>query len=104
MATDATFEKEVLTQKGPVLVDFGATWCGPCKALKPIIETVARETSGTVRVVYVDMDEAPETVRKFSIKGAPTLMVFQDGEKRAVHTGLVPKEKILALIARAAHA
>ena len=98
--TDETFEREVLAEKGTVLVDFGATWCPPCKALKPIVEAVARERAGSLKVAYVDMDSAPEAVRRCGVRAAPTLVVFRGGERRAVQVGAVPKEKILALIER----
>ncbi|HEY2369014.1 MAG TPA: thioredoxin family protein [Polyangiaceae bacterium] len=97
---DDTFGREVLEAKGTVLVDFGATWCPPCKVLKPIVESIAREHASSLKVVYVDMDEAPKTVQQCGIRAAPTLVVYRDGEKRAVHVGAVPKEKILALLER----
>lgn len=98
--TDETFEREVLAEKGTVLVDFGATWCPPCKVLKPIVEAVARERAGSLKVAYIDMDSAPASVRLCGVRAAPTLVVFRAGEKRAVQVGAVPKEKILALIDR----
>ncbi len=98
--TDETFEREVLSQKGTVLVDFGATWCPPCKVLKPIVEAVARERASDLKVVYVDMDASPRAVSQCGVRAAPTLVVFRDGERRAVQVGAVPKEKILALITR----
>ena len=100
VVTDATFEREVLAEKGPVLVDFGATWCPPCRALKPIIEAVARERAGSLKVVEIDMDASPESVRRCAVRAAPTLVVFRDGKKSAVQVGAVPKEKVLALVDR----
>ncbi|HSQ64067.1 MAG TPA: thioredoxin domain-containing protein [Polyangiaceae bacterium] len=100
VVTDATFEREVLAEKRPVLVDFGAQWCPPCKALKPVIEAVARERAGRLKVVEIDMDASPESVRRCAVRAAPTLVVFRDGEKRAVLVGAVPKEKFLALVDR----
>jgi len=99
-AKDDTFASEVLEAKGTVLVDFGATWCPPCKVLKPIVEAIAREREGTLKVVYVDMDAAPKTVQQCGVRAAPTLVVYKDGEKRAVHVGAMPKEKILQLLER----
>jgi thioredoxin 1 len=96
---DDDFGPEVLEAKGTVLVDFGATWCPPCKVLKPIVESIAREQTH-VKVVYVDMDAAPKTVQQCGVRAAPTLIVYKDGEKRAVHVGAMPKEKILQLLDR----
>ena len=97
---DATFEKEVLAAEVPVLVDFGAQWCGPCKALAPIVERVASETSGRAKVVSVDMDAAPLTAQRYGIRGVPTLLVFRKGEKTAQHLGAPTREKLLELLAR----
>lgn len=97
---DDNFGPEVLEAQGTVLVDFGATWCPPCKVLKPIVESIARERADSVKVVYVDMDEAPKTVQQCGVRAAPTLIVYKDGEKRAVHVGAIPKEKILQLLER----
>jgi thioredoxin 1 len=83
-----------------VLVDFTATWCGPCKALAPVVERVASENAGRVKVVTVDTDASPEAARRYGIRGVPTLLVFRNGEKTAGHVGLATKEKVLALLAR----
>ncbi len=79
---------------------FSSKTCPPCKVLKPIVEGIARERAGSLKVAYVDMDAAPEAVRRCGVRAAPTLVVFRAGEKRAVHVGTIPKEKILALLAR----
>jgi len=97
-ATDESFEREVLAAEGTVLVDFGAVWCPPCRVLEPIVEAVARERAGTLKVVAVDMDESPATSNRFGIRAAPTLVVFRDGKKIAAHVGAVPKAKVLALV------
>ena len=76
-AADDTFAREVLEAKGTVLVDFGATWCPPCKVLKPIVESIARERAGSLKVVYVDMDAAPKTVQQCGVRAAPTLVVYK---------------------------
>ena len=80
--TDATFEAEVLKSTTPVLVDFGATWCGPCKQLAPIVEQIATEWSGKVKVAYVDVDKASETAMRYGIMSVPTIMIFNGGEAK----------------------
>jgi len=81
-------------------VDFTATWCGPCKALAPIVERVATESAGKVKVVTVDTDASPAAARRYGVRGVPTLLVFRNGEKTASHVGVTTKEKVLALLAR----
>jgi len=98
--TDDEFEREVLQAKGTVLVDFGAPWCPPCRALEPILEALAKERAGSLKVVSVDTERAPRTTQRLSIRATPTLVVFRDGEKRTVHVGAIPKERILALLER----
>jgi thioredoxin 1 len=98
--TDATFEREVLAEKGTVLVDFGAAWCPPCRALEPILESLAKEREGTLKVVKIDTEESPGVAQRLSIRATPTLVVFHDGQKRAVQVGAVPKERLIALIDR----
>jgi len=95
---DLNFETEVLKSKEPVLVDFTATWCGPCKALSPIVDAVAEELVGKVRVGKLDIDDAPQTASKLGIRGVPTLMVFKNGERAAQVVGLTTKAKILAML------
>jgi thioredoxin 1 len=97
---DASFEAEVLESKVTVLVDFVAAWCGPCKAMAPIVERVASEGAGQLKVVKVDADESPKTAQRYGIRGVPTLLVFRAGGKTASHVGTASKEKILELIAR----
>lgn len=97
---DDNFDREVLSADRPVLVDFGATWCGPCRALEPIVSAVAAERGGRLKVVSVDIDDAPEVVRRYGVRSAPTLMVFASGEKRAQHVGLLDKRGVLALVDR----
>ncbi len=98
LVSDATFEQEVLAEEGPVLVEFSATWCPPCRALKPIIDAIARERAGSLKVVLVDMDASPQSVRLCNVRAAPTLVVFRRGQRRAVQVGAAPKEKVLALL------
>lgn len=93
--TDKTFESEVLKSSEPVLVDFFAEWCGPCKAMAPALEQVATEMKGKVKVVKVDVDQNPEITMKYHIQAMPTLMIFKDGKVAAQNVGaLVQKKKL----------
>lgn len=78
--TDSTFEAEVLKSDQPVLVDFWAEWCGPCKALSPIIDELATDLKDKVKIVKINIDEAPEAPTKYGVRGIPTLMIFKDGK------------------------
>jgi thioredoxin 1 len=93
--SDAAFEKEVLRSTIPVLVDFWATWCGPCKMIAPVVEEIAREYEGKVKVVKVDVDSNPETSMKFSIRSIPTLMVFKGGTVVEQIIGGLPKKSLV---------
>ena|SRR5688572_10132725 len=95
---DLNFEQEVLNSSGPVLVDFTATWCGPCKRLAPIVDEIAEEVKGKVKVGKLDIDESPLTASKMGIRSVPTLIVFKDGKAAAQHLGLTTKAKILGLV------
>ncbi len=98
---DATFEAEVLAADLPVLVEFGARWCPPCKALAPIVARVAVERAGAVKVVMVDADESPESAKRCGVRGVPTLVVFHKGQRTAQHVGLTTREKVMALLPQA---
>jgi thioredoxin 1 len=95
---DINFDDEVLKSSDPVLVDFTATWCGPCKQLAPIVDQLATELAGKVKVGKLDIDDSPVVASKLGIRGVPTLMVFKNGERAAQHVGVTTKAKILALI------
>ena len=97
-ATDATFEEKVLKAETPVLVDFTATWCGPCKAMAPAIEDLAREYEGEVAVYLLDIDANPETTRKHGVMGVPTFMVFNRGEVTDRFTGSMSRSKLAAAL------
>ena len=96
--TSSNFEQEVLNSDVPVLVDFWAAWCGPCRMLAPAVAQIAAEMSGQVKVGKVNVDEEPELAQQFGIMSIPTVLVFKDGRKTASSIGLVPKAKLLALL------
>ena len=98
---DLNWETEVLHSELPVLVDFSATWCGPCKQIEPFVDQLADEFAGRVKIVKVDIDESPVTAAACGIRGVPTLKVFKGGAEVAHQQGAVPKAKIQALIERA---
>ena len=93
------FDREVLQSDIPVLVDFWATWCGPCRMLAPTIAKIAEEQSGAVKVGKVDVDEEPMLAAKFGISSIPTLMVFKNGKVVKTSVGVIPKAAIEALFA-----
>jgi thioredoxin 1 len=95
IVTDADFNKEVLESTVPVVVDFFAEWCGPCKAMAPALDAVATEMKGTVKVAKLDVDHNPAISQKFRIQAMPTLMIFKGGKPIAQHVGaLVQKKKL----------
>ncbi|MBW2524246.1 MAG: thioredoxin [Deltaproteobacteria bacterium] len=94
---DKNFDQEVLQASGPVMVDFTATWCGTCKMLSPIIEKLADDFSGKLKVGKVDVDAAPGVAAKYGIRSVPTVIVFEGGKKKAQHTGLTKREKLLEM-------
>ena len=91
---DTNFEAKVLGAERPVMADFSAAWCGPCKKLKPVVEELAGEYEGRVDVVYVDVDEARDTASRYGVMSVPTVLFFKGGEVADQLTGLVPKENL----------
>ena len=96
--SDATFESEVLQSEVPVLVDFYADWCGPCRLIAPILEEIAEEANGEFQVTKLDVDSAKETAIAYDIQSIPTLILFKDGEPVERWTGVAPKAQILSSV------
>ena len=94
--TDANFEEEVLNASGPVLVDFWATWCGPCRMLAPVVEKLANEYAGKVKVCKLDVDQGMNTAGKYQISSVPTLIAFKNGQIVFQTAGLQSKEALAA--------
>ncbi len=92
--TDDSFETEVLKSEKPVLIDFWAEWCGPCKVLGPIIDDVAPEFEGKVRFTKINIDENPNTAPKYGIRGIPTIMIFKNGDLAATNVGVLTKSEL----------
>lgn len=95
IVTDKDWEKEVLKSPIPVVVDFFADWCGPCKAMAPVLDQVAREMQGKVKVVKIDVDQNPETTSTYGIRAMPTLMAFKGGVKVGENVGALTHKKRL---------
>ena len=96
--TTANFDSEVLKADLPVLVDFTATWCGPCKALAPIVDKIADEFEGKIKVGKVDIDAAPEVAAKYCVRSVPTVIVFRGGQKSGSQVGLSTRDKLVKLL------
>jgi thioredoxin 1 len=92
--TDATFEKDVLKASGPVVVDFWAEWCGPCRMIAPALEEISNSLNGKVKIVKLNVDENPGIAAKYGIMSIPTLMLFKDGQLASRQIGAQPKQKL----------
>jgi len=98
--TDNTFDSEVLNAKIPVLVDFWAPWCGPCRQLSPIIDEIAKELVGKIEVYKCNVDDNPETPSKFGVRGIPSLMIFKDGKLVDSKVGALPRASLTEWITK----
>ena len=92
--TDASFQSDVLDSKKPVLVDFWAEWCGPCRMIAPALEEIAGTLNGKVKIVKLNVDENPQTAAKYGIQSIPTLMIFKNGQMASRQIGAAPKQKL----------
>ncbi len=92
--TDSSFEADVLKASGPVLVDFWAEWCGPCRQIAPALEELAKDLGAKITVTKINIDENPGVPGKYGVRGIPTLMIFKDGQVAATKIGALPKSKL----------
>src|SRR5262249_14133428 len=97
--TDASFATDVLQAKGPVLVDFWAEWCGPCKAIAPALEEIGTEYAGKLTIAKVNIDDNPSTPNNYAVRGIPTLIMFKDGQPVATKVGAAPKSVLKEWVA-----
>jgi thioredoxin 1 len=93
--TDATFEQDVLKADKPVLVDFWAEWCGPCKQIAPALDQISEELADLVTIAKLDIEESPGTPSRYGVRGIPTMMLFRGGQMASMKVGAMPKQKIL---------
>ncbi len=99
--TDESFEADVLNAGKPVLVDFWAEWCGPCKQIAPALEQLAAELEGKVTIAKLDIEQSPTTPSRYGVRGIPTMMLFKDGQMTSMKDGAMPKQKILEWLTEA---
>ncbi len=99
--TDESFETDVLKAGKPVLVDFWAEWCGPCKQIAPVLEQISDELGGKVTVAKLNIEESPTTPSRYGVRGIPTMMLFKDGQMASMKVGAMPKQKILEWLTEA---
>ncbi len=98
--SDASFDAEVLKAERPTLVDFWAPWCGPCRAMGPVLEEIARDYEGRLNVVKVNVDENPKISLLYGVRSIPTLLLIKDGEIRETRVGMLPREQLAAIVDR----
>ena len=96
--TDASFEEEVLQSDIPVLLDFWAEWCGPCKVLGPVIDEVSKDYEGKIKFAKLNIDENPNNTQNFGVRGIPTLMIFKNGSKEATSVGILSKSELTSFL------
>jgi len=96
--SDADFENVVLKAQGPILVDYWAEWCGPCKQIAPILDELAKDYEGKLTIVKVNIDDNPQTPQRYGVRGIPTLMIFKNGEVDATKVGALPKGQLVQFI------
>ncbi|MEG0339625.1 MAG: thioredoxin [Oscillospiraceae bacterium] len=96
--TNDNFDEQVLKSEIPVMVDFWATWCGPCRMLAPTVEQISKDEEGKLKVCKLDIDAEPELAQRYEVMSIPTVIVFANGEEKARSVGLVPKDKLMAML------